>query len=231
MKNVLQLAVFLFWSHVASAQVPQVTAVSPVSLRPYGTAPVTLKVYGTQFSKTSVVTWNGSPLATKFISVTELTATLPAADLAEPGTGIVSVTDADTLANFLQVPVTGVGQPSYTQLPRPGHESTVSFAAPLLCDGTMDVAGWNGGAGRGPVIFVPNSNGIFAGGSGGSRYGTGTLLAAADLTNSGWLALIGEQKIAVAVEKVRLFRHVHRPEPWGTTFGWISGDRRRESRR
>jgi len=51
----------------------------------------TLTVNGTGFVSGAVVDWNGSPLATQFVSASQLTATVPAADIAVPRTASVTV--------------------------------------------------------------------------------------------------------------------------------------------
>jgi hypothetical protein len=56
-----------------------------------GHADLTLTVNGSSFISGSVVQWNGTPLATTFVNPTQLTAVIPAADLAEEGTATVTV--------------------------------------------------------------------------------------------------------------------------------------------
>ncbi len=56
-----------------------------------GAAAVTLTVTGTNFNSSSVVQWNGVALVTTFTSATQLTATIPIADLATSGTALVTV--------------------------------------------------------------------------------------------------------------------------------------------
>ncbi len=56
-----------------------------------GTGPLTLTVTGSGFVATCVVDWNGAPLATNCSNTAELTATVPAGDLATAGTGSVTV--------------------------------------------------------------------------------------------------------------------------------------------
>ena len=51
----------------------------------------TLTVNGTNFVSGSTVNWNGSPLVTAFVSATQLTATVPAALIATPGTASITV--------------------------------------------------------------------------------------------------------------------------------------------
>lgn len=71
---------------------PAITSLSPSSVVA-GSAEFTLTVYGTGFLNTSVVNWAGSPLATTYVSGTEISATIPAADVAQSGTFKVTVTN------------------------------------------------------------------------------------------------------------------------------------------
>ncbi len=56
-----------------------------------GGAQFTLTVNGTGFVSSSVVNWNASPLATNFVNGEQLTATVPAANIATAGTALVTV--------------------------------------------------------------------------------------------------------------------------------------------
>ena len=75
----------------AQAPVPFIN----LPLLPDATAPggpeFTLTVNGTGFVSNSVVNWNGTALATQFVSGSQLTATVPAADIATASTGWVTV--------------------------------------------------------------------------------------------------------------------------------------------
>lgn len=70
------------WSLNITSVVPVVTltSISPASATA-GSKAIDLTVKGTNFSKTSLVRWNGVDLTTKYVSATELTATIPAKDL------------------------------------------------------------------------------------------------------------------------------------------------------
>ena len=70
--------------------VPVLTQLSPSNAAPGG-AGLSLSVKGSSFIATSVVLWNGSPRATTFVSSGELTATILAADLLNPGSATVTV--------------------------------------------------------------------------------------------------------------------------------------------
>jgi hypothetical protein len=70
---------------------PAITSLSPSSANAGG-AGFTLTVNGTGFIDSSVVDWAGSPRATTFVSATQITATINAADIAKAGTFKVTVT-------------------------------------------------------------------------------------------------------------------------------------------
>ncbi len=65
-------------------------SLQPVAAVP-GSAGFTLIVSGTGFFPTSVVEWNGNPLATTVISSTQISATVPAANIAVAGTATITV--------------------------------------------------------------------------------------------------------------------------------------------
>jgi uncharacterized protein (TIGR03437 family) len=58
-----------------------------------GSGPIDVTIYGTGFTKTSSVTFNGTKQSVTFVSGTELTVTLSAAELAKAGTYTVVVTN------------------------------------------------------------------------------------------------------------------------------------------
>ena len=72
--------------------VPTTTGVSPASIVA-GTAGVTLTVTGTGFIGDSVVRWNGSPRVTTLVSPTQVSAAIPASDVASPATASITVTN------------------------------------------------------------------------------------------------------------------------------------------
>jgi hypothetical protein len=75
---------------VAAPAAPQVTTISPNASAPGGPA-FTLVVNGSNFRPQSVVLWNGQPRPTTFVSETQLTAAIPAGDIAESGLKVVTV--------------------------------------------------------------------------------------------------------------------------------------------
>jgi hypothetical protein len=74
----------------ASNPVPTITAINPSSAVA-GSGGFTLTITGTNFVNSSVVRWNGSDRPTTFVSSTQLTAAIPASDVATAGTANVTV--------------------------------------------------------------------------------------------------------------------------------------------
>lgn len=71
---------------------------------------LTLTLSGTGFAQGATVNWNGTPLATMFANASQLTATVPAANLVTPGTASVAVANPGVEAsNIAPFSVTNVG--------------------------------------------------------------------------------------------------------------------------
>lgn len=90
-------------SGTRSNPTPGVAGIAPQSVEQGGDA-FTLTVQGTDFVASSVVRWNGADRPTTFVSATQLTAAIPAADLAQAGAVQVSV--------FNPAPGGGVSNPA-----------------------------------------------------------------------------------------------------------------------
>ena len=69
---------------------PTITSLSPSSLNA-GSAAFTLTVNGAGYNSTSIVRWNGSNRTTTFVSATQLTAAITAADVSAAGSAAVTV--------------------------------------------------------------------------------------------------------------------------------------------
>ncbi|MCW3097342.1 MAG: cell surface receptor domain protein [Chthonomonadaceae bacterium] len=72
---------------------PTLAALNPNSATA-GSADITLTATGSNFNTQSAVLWNGSPLATTYLSPQQVTATVPAAKLAATGTATVAVSNS-----------------------------------------------------------------------------------------------------------------------------------------
>jgi hypothetical protein len=110
------LVLSLSASMASASAVPVINGpLSPDHASP-GAANLTMKVNGTGFASDAVVYWNGVALTTTFVSQAQVTATVPAADLATAGTGQV------TVANGSGIP----SNVAYFQVVKSGY--TVAFS-------------------------------------------------------------------------------------------------------
>ncbi len=79
-----------FQINPAARPLPRISQLSPNSALA-GSPGITLTVTGTNFVSDSVVRWNGQARTTTFVNSTQLTADIPAADLATVGNALVTV--------------------------------------------------------------------------------------------------------------------------------------------
>jgi hypothetical protein len=79
---------------INSASAPTISSLSPASAVAGG-AQFTLTVNGANYQNGAVVRWNGSNRTTTFVSATQLQATIPATDIASPGSATVTVQNPD----------------------------------------------------------------------------------------------------------------------------------------
>jgi hypothetical protein len=70
---------------------PTLRSISPTSTTTAQTNPFVLTVIGTSFVQQSAIFWNGTPLATTFVNQNQMTATVPPADYATPGSAMITV--------------------------------------------------------------------------------------------------------------------------------------------
>jgi len=87
--EIMRLSSLTSWANL-SFPVPTTTSISPTS-KISGDAGFTLTVNGSNFVNTSVVRWNGVDKTTAFGNSGQLTATIPAGDIATTGTASVTV--------------------------------------------------------------------------------------------------------------------------------------------
>src|SRR5262249_22392039 len=109
------------------AQAPTLTSISPNSATAGGPA-FTLGLTGTNFSPSSQVQWNGSARPTGFISATQLTAAIPASDIAAPGVAQVTVFNPTTALTSNPLPFTIT--PSPPPPPPPATLPTLTSTGP-----------------------------------------------------------------------------------------------------
>jgi hypothetical protein len=125
----------------------------------------TLTVNGTGFVSGSVVQWNGTALATTFVSGSQLTATVPASDITVASTDSVTVVNpspAGGTSPLVPFPVTSPTRSvSFVNSIIPAGTSTPLFATvgDFNRDGKLDVAVTNDGANI--SVLLGNGDGTF----------------------------------------------------------------------
>lgn len=143
----LSAVLLAFVSTVSYAQAPVPLINQP--LIPDVIAPggpqFTLTVNGTGFVSNSSVNWNRSPLATQFISPSQLTATVPAASIAKLGSAEITVAnpgpgggDSNAIAFEITYPLT-VGTFNSSEYPARNAADSVAVGD-FNGDGNLDIA-------------------------------------------------------------------------------------------
>jgi hypothetical protein len=136
---------------------PTATSLSPTSATAGGVA-FTLTVNGTGFVSTSVVKFNGAAKITTFVSATQLTGAITAADIATAGTATVNVTNpapGGGTSGSLSFTINPVSAPALTSV-APATASVAGAAFTLNLTGTGFVAGATVNFGTNPAI-TPSS--------------------------------------------------------------------------
>ncbi len=130
---------------------PTLTSLSPASVNAGGAA-FTLTVNGTNFVTASSVRWNGNSRPTTFVSSTQLTAAIPASDIANAGSGQVSVLNpVSSTSNVLTLAINAVIVPNpvpvlNTISPLSAPSGGAGFTLTLIGSGFVSgsVVRWNG---------------------------------------------------------------------------------------
>jgi len=131
-----------------------------------GGADFTLTVNGTGFVSASVVNWNGSALATTFVSDSQLTAMVPAADIATDSTGSVAVVSpgpggGTSNVAFFSITTSSSGLMfSGSDLGSGGYGADAIATGDLNGDGNEDVVAAND-LGSNVGVLVGNGDGTF----------------------------------------------------------------------
>jgi len=167
----LPIAACLAAVAVGQNPVPQIVGpVKPSAVAPGGGG-FALAVYGANFVPGAVVTWNGQPRRTTFVSARELHAHILAADIAKNTAGLISVTNSGGIHSSASWAQVEVHKPITTVALRPPQ--SYSFGGYLLLpadfnhDGILDLVGQYGDQ----VVFRPgNGTGGFPFGSVVGRY-------------------------------------------------------------
>jgi hypothetical protein len=123
---------------------PSISSINPATVTAGGPA-FTLTVNGSGFASGATVQWNGSALTTAVLSANEVTASVPASDIASPGSAQITVTSANVTSN--SVTLTIVAGPALGGL-NPNTITAGSGSFTLTASGTgfasSAVVQWNG---------------------------------------------------------------------------------------
>lgn len=141
-----------------AAPPPVISSLSPTSASSGGPA-FNLTVNGTGFVSGAAVQWNGSSLATTFVSATQLTAQVPASDTAAAGSASVTVLNPGSApSNAVTFIVTVSATPTISGIaPAAARAGSPTFT--LTVTGSNFMAGsvvlWNGGSL--PTTFISST--------------------------------------------------------------------------
>jgi predicted heme/steroid binding protein len=124
---------------------PTITSLSPTSSTAGG-AGFTLTVNGTNFDSSAKINWNGSALATTYVSATQLTAAVPANLIASAGTASISVSTTAGTSGASTITIQS-GTPTITGI-TPSSATAGGAAFTLTVNGTnfdsSAKVSWNG---------------------------------------------------------------------------------------
>jgi hypothetical protein len=137
----------------------------PTAVAPGGPG-FTLTVNGTGFVSGSVVHWNGSPRTTTFVSASQLTAAILAADIAVASTATITVNSPAPGGGVSNLVYFSVRKTSPTvslseSYASPGANPTFAVAADFNGDGRLDLATGIANSSVGLTILLGNGDGTF----------------------------------------------------------------------
>jgi len=152
----------------AQAPVPFINLPLMPDATPPGGSDFTITINGTGFVSNSVVNWNGTPLQTQFVSQSQLTATVPAADIAMANTASAAVASplpgggTSNVAFFATTAKEDLVAFKQASLPGVGIDPEVTVAGDFNRDGNLDLAVVNW-CGSDPSCNSPGSASILLG--------------------------------------------------------------------
>jgi hypothetical protein len=165
--KLLRLVSVLFLFGVALAQPNPVPVVYqpliPMTAKP-GSGQFTLTINGTGFAPSAVATWNGSTRITSFISSKQVQVQINAADVANPGTGLVSIVNpapGGGTSNTVFFPIQTPAPFAVFSAASGFSGSDVSVEGDFNNDGLADVAVFNNNSGLFIDTYLGKGDGTF----------------------------------------------------------------------
>jgi len=121
---------------------PQICGLNP-SMALAGEGAFTLTIYGNYFTPTSTSMWGSIPLATTYISSTQLTAFVPAKLIASAGSSSITVTTAiGTSPSAIFAILAGTAPPSITTSTMPAGTVGLAYTGPIQVTGGVPGYSW-----------------------------------------------------------------------------------------
>jgi hypothetical protein len=152
------------FSLAVAAGAPVLTSLNPSTSTAGGPA-FTLTVDGTNFVSNSTVRWNGSNRTTTFVNASQLTAAIPASDIASTGTASVTVANpGGSTSNALTFTVSPAALTITTSSPLPDGVVGVAYSQTLSATGGQPPYSWSIVAGSLPDgLALAPSTGVLSG--------------------------------------------------------------------
>jgi len=149
---------------VVSASAPTLTSINPSTVLAGGLA-FTLTVNGTNFVSNSVVRWNGSNRTTTFVTSSQLTAALPASEIATAGTASITVANpGDAISNAVTLTISALVLTITTNSPLSQGTVGSSYSQTLAASGGTTPYSWSLSSGSLPAGLTLNpSSGAIGG--------------------------------------------------------------------
>ena len=202
--------------------VPVLTALSPTAATAGGTT-FTLTVSGSSFVAGSLVQWNGAARTTTFVSSTQLTAAIPASDIASVGTAQVSVVSPTPGGGTSSAIAFTIGNPvPLVSSLSPAKVLAGSAAFELTVRGSQFVTGatvqWNGSARATTFVSVTELKAAIAAGD-VSTVGTVQVTVVNPSPGGG-----ASSAVALAIDPIAPVPAITSLSPPGVTAGQLGFD-------
>lgn len=143
---------------------PTLTGITPAHVVVAAPGALTLTLTGTNFNQSSVANWDTTPLATTFVSGTQLTAVVPSSLYPTAASTKITVTNAGGGGSSATMIFTVVARLSMTTTSLPGGSLGVPYTATLVAAGGATPYTWSITTGSLPVGLTLNpTTGVISG--------------------------------------------------------------------
>jgi hypothetical protein len=151
---------------IANAGVPAISQIIPQAVTA-GSGNTTVEIVGSRINNSTVVLWNGSPLATTMLDSSTVASPVESASLAVPGVAQVqlmnSVTGVKSDAMELSIASANTAALTITTTSLPNGMVGTPYSAALTASGGNQPYSWSFASGRMPAGLSLNSNGVISG--------------------------------------------------------------------